>query len=533
MKIPAIDVNIAGKTLSQFSVISLTVNHQINGIPTANITLSVAGDANAIFAAKAQAELTRCRPNQELIVRLQKTVLFKGIIVRQALKFKGHDSLITLTAKHPLQKLTDNFHSQLFSQQSDEAIIRKLFSQAGIPVTIKQAPQLKTKHEQMVQFRCHDWKFLKNRLAATNIWLLPGNETVTLATPESLNQSTVHTIKQRAGDQDIVLFEADLQWDNRHSPKTVSVQSWDIAQQKLSQATQAKNSRLGSGQLASDSLATLSDQTWQWVFSYPQDNEQAKYLAQGMMNNLRSHNVSGNVEVEGGDRYQPGDVLALSGFGQGMDGKGVITGVSQTINQRQGWRTRLTLGLLPETEPAVPPVRELHVGIVEKYQQDKQSLDRIPVRIPALSLTNSVLFARLGKPYASHESGFCFYPEPGDEVIIGFFECDPRFPVILGAMHNPKNKTPIEPSEKNPIKTLVIKQGDNQQALVLNHQDKIAALNSGKHSLSLQQDKDITLDSAKNLITKAQEINLQAEKSLSATGKSGVDIKGAKINLTQ
>ncbi|MCC8459173.1 phage baseplate assembly protein V [Photorhabdus aegyptia] len=533
MKIPEIDIKIAGKTLSQFSVISLTINHQINSIPSAQITLSIASDANAIFTTEAQAELTSCRPNQELIVQMQKNVLFKGIIVRQALKFKSQDSLVTLTAKHPLQKLTDGFHSQLFSQQSDEAIIRKLFNQASIPIKIKQTPQLKTEHEQMVQFRCNNWKFLKSRLAATNTWLLPGNEVVRLVTPESLNQSTEHTIKQRANDQDIVLFEADLQFDNQYSPKTVSIQSWDIAQQKLSQATQAKNSGLGSGQLAPDSLATLTDQTWQWVFSYPQDNEQAKYLAQGILDNLRSDNVSGNFEVVGDNRYQLGDLLALNGFGQGMDGKGVITGVSQTINQRQGWRTRLTLGLLPKTEPTVPQVKELHVGIVEKYQQDKLSLNRIPVRVPALNLTDSVLFARLGKPYASHESGFCFYPEPGDEVIIGFFECDPRFPVILGAMHNPKNKAPIEPSEKNPIKTLVIKQEDNQQALVFNHQDKIAALNSGKNSLSLQQDKDITLDSAKNLIATGQEISLQAEKSLSASGKSSVDIKGAKINLTQ
>ncbi|TDB53532.1 phage baseplate assembly protein V [Photorhabdus luminescens] len=533
MKIPEIDIKIAGKVLSQFSVISLTTNHQINSIPSAKITLGIVGDANAIFTTEAQAELTSCRPNQELIVQLQKTVLFKGIIVRQALKFKNQDNLVTLTAKHPLQKLTDSFHSQLFSQQSDEAIIRKLFRQAGIPVTIEQAPQLKTEHEQMVQFRCNDWKFLKSRLAATNTWLLPGNETVTLATPESLNQSTEHTIKQQAGDQDIVLFEADLQFDNRHSPKTVNVQSWDIAQQKLSQAAQAKNSRLGSGQLAPNSLVPLTDQEWQWVFSYPQDNEQAKHLAQGIMNNSRNHNVSGSFEVEGDHRYQPGHILALSDFGQGMDGKDIITGVSQTINQRQGWRTRLTLGLLSEIESAVPQVKELHVGIVGKYQQDKLSLDRIPVRIPALNLTNRVLFARLGKPYASHESGFCFYPEPGDEVIIGFFECDPRFPVILGSMHNPKNKAPIEPSEKNPIKTLVIKQEDNQQALVFNHQDKIAALNSGKNSLSLQQDKDITLNSTKNLNTNAQEIILKAEKSLSASGKSGVDIKGAKINLTQ
>ncbi|ETS30583.1 hypothetical protein BB987_10280 [Photorhabdus temperata] len=533
MKIPTIAIKIGGKVLNQFTVISLSVNYSINGIPSANITLGIIGDTSHIFDAKAQAELASCRPNHELIVQIQKNVLFKGIIVRQTLGLKGQDSLMILTAKHPLQKLTHSFHSQLFSKQSDEAIIKKLFSQAGVPVAIKQAPQLKTVHEQMVQFRCNDWTFLKSRLSATNTWLLPGNDANTLVTPESLNQSTVHTLRQRGNHQDVVLFEANLQWDNQRSPKTISVQSWDITQQKLSQAIQAKNSGFGRGQLAADILKPLTGQEWQWIFSYPLDNEQTKQFAQGIIGNRRSHNISGNFEVEGDDRYKPGDVLALTGFGQGMDGQAIITGVKQTITQRQGWRTRLTLGMQSDVEHVVPQVKELHIGIVEKYHQDSQSLGRIPVKIPALNLTNGTLFARLSKPYASHESGFCFYPEPGDEVIIGFFECDPRFPVILGSMHNPKNKPPLEPSEKNLVKTLVIKQGENQQALIFDNKDKTLAFNSGKNTLSLQQDKDITISSAKNLITHAQEINLQADKSLSAAGKSGVDIKGAKINLTQ
>ncbi|NHB91761.1 phage baseplate assembly protein V [Photorhabdus cinerea] len=533
MNIPEIAIKIDGKALSQFTVISLTINHHINGIPSANLTLGIVGDASHIFEAKAQTELTNCRPNHELIVQVQKNVLFKGVIVRQALGLKGQDSMIILTAKHSLQKLTHSFHSQLFSKQSDEAIIRKLFSQAGLSVTIKQAPQLKAVHEQMVQFRCNDWAFLKSRLNATHTWLLPGHDAITLVTPESLNHSTVHTIRQRGSHQDVVLFEANLQWDNQRSPKMVSVQSWDISQQKLSKAIQVKNSGLGKNQLAIDNLKSLTDQEWQWIFSYPLDNEQTKHVAQGIMDSRRSHNISGSFEVEGHDRYQPGHILALNGFGQGMDGQAIITGVSQTITQQQGWRTRLTLGMQPDAEQAVPQVKELHIGIVEKYQQDSQSLERIPVKIPVFNLTNGVLFARLGKPYASHESGFCFYPEPGDEVIIGFFECDPRFPVILGSMHNPKNKSPLEPSEKNLVKTLVIKQADNQQALLFDNKDKTLAFNSGKNTLSLQQDKDITINSTKNLIAHAQEINIQAEKSLSAAGKSGVEIKGTKINLTQ
>ncbi|MDE9461079.1 phage baseplate assembly protein V [Xenorhabdus bovienii] len=531
--LPTIEVKVGGKALSQFSVISVTVNYHINGIPSATVTLGIVGDTGHIFDSQAQAELAHCRPNSEFIVQIQKSVVFKGIIVRQGLGIKGQDNLVTLTARHPLQKLTHGLRSQLFSQQSDEAIIRKLFDQAGLSATIKQAPQLKTVHEQMVQFRCNDWSFLRKRLNATNTWLLPYHNAVTLVTPESLNQSKVHTLRQRASTQDIVLFEANLQWDNQYNPKSVSIQSWDITQQKLSQAIRSENSALGSGQLGSDEVSALTHQEWQWVFSYPLDSEQTRSLAQGILNSRRNHNVSGHVIVAGDNSYQVGDVLALSDFGQGMDGQAIITGVSQSLNQRQGWRTRLTVGMPPESEPPVPQAKELHIGVVEKYQQDSQSLGRIPVKIPALGLTNSTLFARLGKPYASNESGFCFYPEPGDEVIIGFFECDPRFPVILGSMHNPKNRAPLEPSEDNPVKTLVIKQGKHQQSLVFDNKEKILTVNSGEHTLSLQQDKDITLNSAKNLITQAQEIKIQAEKNLSASGKSGVDIKGAKINLTQ
>ncbi|NRN28700.1 hypothetical protein HHJ84_10650, partial [Photorhabdus heterorhabditis subsp. aluminescens] len=115
MKIPAITLKIGGKTLNHFTVISLTASHHINGIPSANITLGIAGDARHIFDAKAQAELASCRPNHELSVQIEKTVVFKGIIVRQTLGLKGQDNLITLTAKHALQKLTHNFHSQLFN----------------------------------------------------------------------------------------------------------------------------------------------------------------------------------------------------------------------------------------------------------------------------------------------------------------------------------------------------------------------------------------------------------------------------------
>ncbi|WP_238692859.1 hypothetical protein [Yersinia ruckeri] len=51
--------------------------------------------------------------------------------------------------------------------------------------------------------------------------------------------------------------------------------------------------------------------------------------------------------------------------------------------------------------------------------------------------------------------------------------------------------------------------------------------------MTLQQNKDISLVVEKEFTLKAQSIQATADKSLAISGKSSVEIKGAKINLTQ
>ena len=48
-------------------------------------------------------------------------------------------------------------------------------------------------------------------------------------------------------------------------------------------------------------------------------------------------------------------------------------------------------------------------------------------------------------------------PEVGDEVILGFFDGDPRFPVIIGSVYSSKNKPKYTPDAKNSIKAIVTK----------------------------------------------------------------------------
>jgi uncharacterized protein involved in type VI secretion and phage assembly len=197
------------------------------------------------------------------------------------------------------------------------------------------------------------------------------------------------------------------------------------------------------------------------------------------------------------------------------------------------WRTELVLGQDVQRDvgtPLVPSAPGLHIGIVGEYKQDPENLNRLRVKVPSLQTDDTPLWARFAAPYASKERGLCFYPEPGDEVVLGFFAEDPRYPVILGSMHNPKNKPPYAPSVGNNQKGLVLTQGGNEQQLLFDTKAVSAVLVSGKEKIALQKGAKIESDGPVQLA--GSKIDIAAKQQVNLQGQSGVQIKGAKVDLS-
>ncbi|CNH72901.1 phage baseplate assembly protein V [Yersinia pekkanenii] len=521
-----------GKVLALLATVDVDIYHRVNSIASTTIKLSVpARSLSSFHQADVQGELAHCQVGKNLTMELcegsQKSVLFNGVITRQSLRVRNKQLLLTLVIKHRLQLMVDTQHSQCFSDKSEKAILSSLLNQAGVKARFGHIPALDQQHEQMVQFRCSDWYFLLCRLSAMGIWLLPTTEGVSLVQTETLNTRPVHTLKNRGdGNQDIVVKDAYWQFDNQRNPASLEISGWDISKQQPQSGGRYGSIATGKGALSVDRLASLNKESWDIRYSSPLTTLESGYLAQGLLLNQRISGVTGEFLLNGSGRYQLGDSIQLLGFGSQIDGSATITGVRQRFNRQIDWETTLEIGLQPESLPMVPEASGLHIATVGKYQQDRAGLNRIPIILSILNRPNEYLWARLGKPYASHESGFCFYPEPGDEVIIGFFENDPRYPVILGAMHNPKNRAPFEPTQDNREKTLIVKKGDIEQQLLIDSKSKTITINAGSNKMTLQQDKDISL-------VARQSINATADKSLAMSGKNSVEIKGAKINLTQ
>jgi uncharacterized protein involved in type VI secretion and phage assembly len=79
--------------------------------------------------------------------------------------------------------------------------------------------------------------------------------------------------------------------------------------------------------------------------------------------------------------------------------------------------------------------------------KDDKGLCRVKVRYPWHDSPTESYWARLATPMAGKERGMVLIPEVGDEVLVGFERGDLRFPYVIGALWNAKDKPPLANSD--------------------------------------------------------------------------------------
>ncbi len=85
----------------------------------------------------------------------------------------------------------------------------------------------------------------------------------------------------------------------------------------------------------------------------------------------------------------------------------------------------------------------LHIGKVKKIDKDPDGEFRVLVDVPVIKESGDGIWARIVSPYSSKSIGFYFYPEVGDEVILGFLGNDPRYAIIVGSVYSKKEPTTL------------------------------------------------------------------------------------------
>ncbi len=190
------------------------------------------------------------------------------------------------------------------------------------------------------------------------------------------------------------------------------------------------------------------------------------------------------------------------------------------------------------------------IGIVTN-NNDPDKLGRVKVKFPWLSDSDESTWARIAVPMAGNNRGFYFLPEVDDEVLVVFEHGDMRFPYVLGALWNGKDKPPAKNEDgKNDVRLIKSRSGHTIRLTDKDGEEKIEIVDkSGKNKLvidtatntiSLSTDKDLKLSAAQGQITlTAQTIVIEAQSKLEVKSSGTADvqaggpmnIKGAVVNI--
>ncbi len=527
-----------------FSLLSIDVTKEVNRVPDAELTLL---DGNVARQAFPVGDSAFFEPGKDIEIRLRyegqaDTTLMKGKVVRQTIQAGAEGSISTVSIKDPAVKLTHPRHSAVFRDVSDGDVIGRLIEDAGL--TKGNVAPTEPRHAELVQYDVSNWDFMLARADVLGLLVLVDDGAVTVSKID-LSGSPRHRFE--FGISDIFDFEFELDTINQ-SPGMDAV-AWDLDQQQTTQPSAAENFALSQGNLDPASLAerigfeppTLSHQV-------PLASEELQSWANARMRRSRMAMIRGRMSVRGDASIKPMDIIELAGIGDRFGGTTLVTGVRHRVDD-QGWRTDLQVGLSPDwfsqkpdiqIAPAaglLPAASGLQIGVIDAFEEDPDEQWRVRVALPAIGADDAFVWARLASPDAGDGRGVFFRPEPGDEVVVGFFNNDPRQAVVLGSMHSSAMAAPEDfatLSEDNIDKGIVTKSGtkirfvDAEKAAlhIETAQGNKILLDDDAESIQIvdQHDNIMTMDSNGVSITSNGDFKVEASGNVEIAG-SQVEIK--------
>jgi Rhs element Vgr protein len=528
-----------------YELLSIDVRREVNRIPSAHLYLIDGDSAKRDFPISNDATF---EPGKEVEIKMgyegepkSDTTVFKGRVIRHGVEANDEGSLLTVELKDAAIKLTQARKSSVFRDQSDDQVIGKIIDDAGLKKGELSSTELK--HPEIVQYYCTDWDFILSRADINGLLVIVNDGEISLAQID-LGGSAKHRFEY--GLDEIYNFEIEADAGSQF-PDLQSI-GWDVKNQKPSKPAKAKAFSLSIGNLDGAELAkTVGFGPYILSHPVPLDPKELQAWADGRMTRSRMSLIRGRVALPGFGDLKLLDVMEIAGIGKRFNGKTLVSGICHRLDE-QGWRTDIQFGLSSDAfcresdiqdvaaAGLLPAVSGLQIGIVDKFEEDPDKELRVKVILPGLDAKTGAVWARLASPDAGKDRGWFFRPETGDEVVLGFFNEDPRKPVILGALFGSKNSPPADfgaPSEKNLKKGFITKAGTK---LTFTDDEKASLLieTKGQGKIMLDDDKESIQISDKHgnsLLMDKSGIHLKSGKDLKFEASGNVEIKGTKVDV--
>lgn len=193
-------------------------------------------------------------------------------------------------------------------------------------------------------------------------------------------------------------------------------------------------------------------------------------------------------------------------------------------------------------------VKGVAIALVTQNKDD-ESLCRVKVSYPWHDQPRESYWARLATPMAGKDRGLVMIPEVGDEVLVAFEREDLRFPYVLGALWNGKDKPP-QPNDdgKNDKRILVSRKkhyllfDDGSKGVVELAHEKGRKVTFDDNGFVVQDEKGnivkvdsnsgaMTIEAKGQLSIKAASITIEATGTLEIKAGATMTVRGSLVNI--
>lgn len=530
-----------------YQVLSLTINTELNKIPSANIILRDGDAALRTFEISNSEDLV---PGKKVLIKIgldgNDQLVFKGIITKQAVRVKENgNGELHIDCRHEAVKMTVGRKSRYFADIQDNRLFDELIGKYAGLQSDTEATRLE--HRELVQHHLSDWDFMLLRAEANAMLVNINEDTIKISKPNTAAQPVL----QVTYGSSILEFEAEM--DARTQWKKVKALSWDYANQQLFEADTSEVASFAQhGNIAGSKLAeTIDLSEFELHHSGHVPEQELQDWADGVMLRSRLAKIRGRARVTGFAGIKPGDMVKLEGVGERYRGNALVTSVKHEIGNGQ-WDTHIQFGLDPEPyahthknisdTPAAGLTGAIHglqIGIVVQLESDPDGEDRIRVRIPVIDGADQGVWTRVASLDAGDDRGAFFRPEIGDEVIVGFINGDPSDPIVLGMLNSSAKPAPVIAKDVNHEKGFTTR---SKMHLMFNDDTKTITIDTPagnsiiideqgtKIEIKDQNSNKITMDTSGIKLESPMNVEIKAGVNLVLSSAASLTIGGASLS---
>ncbi len=550
-------------------LIGLSVTNEVNRIPRARIELNYRkvdrnnGSEDEVTIQQANGfdpQLKNSKldflPGKEISITLgrgqDKVNVFEGYITKQNLEAKNSGAVVlSIDCKHRSNRMTSHKRTRFFHHDANKGgstkekidgvedldVLRQLVEKSadyGLTLDVDEQSLEKFQHENMTQYNVSDWDFLITRAEALSFVCIPDSDHIRMVKPKKNEDAVAEFI---LGEH---ILEYESEYDETHQSERNYFTSWDFEKQKM------HNDNLKNGLIKDDAKVV---QTPNFIHHEGdiQPLESNAFLA-NEVSRQELDLIRGTVKVKGTVNVKVGDTISITGFESVWDRNTFVSGIKHELRSGS-WFTYFQCGLSNEShvnkyslqadseQAFMPKTSGLLYGVVSQYKKSDSGHELIEVELAAYNENDEknqsekkTIYARLATFSAGKNGGAVFRPYPGDEVVIGFVNNDPRFPVILGSLYNGKYEPPYDWEDHET--QFEVGFSINDWKISIHEHDELLTISSpGGQRIVLddcEQSILMAFDDNNGITITSDGIEMDASKII-LKGKNGIELSGSTI----